>query len=61
MLSKQQPSIILFAAFLISAVSSTITGGFPEPAPIAFLPEFKSVFINPGPPVPHKSFIEGVS
>lgn len=41
LLSKQQPEIISFAAFLMSAVSSTTTGGFPAPAPIAFCPMIK--------------------
>ena len=50
-MSKLQPAIISFAAFSISAVSSTKTGGFPAPAPIAFLPLDITVFTTPGPPV----------
>ena len=48
-----------FAAFSISAVSSTTTGGFPAPAPIAFLPDERTVFTIPGPPVATRSLIFG--
>ena len=40
LLSKLFPVIMSFAALSIIAVSSTITGGLPAPAPIAFLPDF---------------------
>ena len=40
-----------FAAFSISAVSSTTTGGLPAPAPIAFLPVDITALTIPGPPV----------
>jgi hypothetical protein len=36
LLSKLAPSTISFPAFSTSALSSTITGGFPAPAPMAF-------------------------
>lgn len=39
------------AAFLISAVSSTNTGGLPAPAPIALFPEESTAVTTPGPPV----------
>ena len=51
LLSKLQPSTISLAAFSISAVSSTTTGGFPAPAPIAFLPLDNTDLTTPGPPV----------
>ena len=51
LLSSEQPATISLAAFSISAVSSTTTGGFPAPAPIAFLPLERAVLTTPGPPV----------
>ena len=51
LLSKLAPDTISIAAFSISAVSSTTTGGFPAPAPIAFFPDDKTVFTINGPPV----------
>ena len=59
LLSKVQPSIISFAAFGISAVSSTTTGGLPAPAPIAFLPEERSILTTPGPPVATSILTDG--
>ena len=51
LLSKLAPATISAPAFSTSAVSSTITGGFPAPAPIAFLPDDKRALTTPGPPV----------
>ena len=51
LLSKVQPSMMSCAAFLMSAVSSTMTGGFPAPAPMAFFPEDSTLLTTPGPPV----------
>ena len=43
----------------MSAVSSTITGGLPAPAPIAFFPDERSIFTTPGPPVATSIFTDG--
>ncbi|MNL20699.1 hypothetical protein D3C87_1419570 [compost metagenome] len=51
LLSKLQPLTMSLAAFSISAVSSTTTGGLPAPAPIAFLPVDITVLTMAGPPV----------
>ena len=58
-LSKVHPSIISLPAFLTSAVSSTITGGLPAPAPIAFFPLESTLFTTPGPPVQTRSLTAG--
>ncbi len=51
LLSKLDPLTISLAAFLILAVSSTITGGFPGPAAIHFLPLFIAISTTASPPV----------
>ena len=56
LLSKLHPSIISFAAFSISAVSSTTAGGLPAPAPIAFFPDDRTNLTIPGPPVATNNF-----
>ena len=52
------PFIISLAAFEISAVSSTNTGGLPAPAPIPLFPDESTAVTTPGPPV---AVIKGIS
>ena len=59
LLSKEAPSTISFPAFGISAVSSTITGGFPGPAAIHFFPVFIATLTTASPPVTLSSFTFG--
>ena len=47
--------MISAAAFSMSAVSSTTTGGFPGPAAMTRFPAFMAAFTTAGPPVTHNS------
>ncbi len=51
LLSSDAPRTIASAALPRFAVSSTIAGGLPGPAQIAFLPEFIACLTTTGPPV----------
>ena len=59
LLSKEHPSMMSLPAFAMSAVSSTMTGGLPAPAPIAFFPEESTALTTPGPPVQTRRRIFG--
>ena len=59
LLSSDAPSTTLRAAFSMSAVSSTTTGGLPGPAQIARLPLLIAASTTPGPPVTTKSRTPG--
>ena len=53
LLSNAPPAMMSRAALFRSTVSSTITGGLPGPAQIAFLPERIAALTTAGPPVMH--------
>ncbi len=53
------PAMMPRAAWPMSAVSSTTTGGLPGPAATTFLPEFMATLTTPGPPVTTSRLMPG--